>query len=142
MPTAAADEFGVAFPGPDWIRPDGTVADTRNAVNLIAGADHCDWGRVSFLHVPWPLDVEVRDSRDVRQFAWDPTGQLEELGITRDREVPEVPADAAATGFRTAHQQLWVGADADKFAYLVGDDDVVRRLERPVVRPAGVLACD
>ncbi len=139
--TDAGDEFGVAFPGPDWTRPDGTAADTRNGINLIAGSDHCDWERASLLHVPWPLDTEVTDSSDLRQYVWDPDGQLEELGITRDDLVDEVPDDATDTGFHTAHQQVWLGDDADEFAYLVADSGEVRRLERPIVKPAGILAC-
>ncbi len=139
--TAAAQEFGVTFPGPDWTRPDGTPADTRDQINLIAGAGHCDWERASLLHIPWPLDAEVVDSSDMHRYIWDPDEQLKELGITRDALVGEVSADATDTGFHTAHQQLWLGDDADEFAYLVADTGEVRRLERPVAMPASRLAC-
>lgn len=140
--TPAAREFGVAFPGVDWTRPDGSPAGTRHGINLIAGSDHCDWGLASLLHIPWPLDVQVADSSDLRQYVWDPAGQLEDLGVTEDRLVTDVPGDATATGFRTAHQHLWLGDDADDVAYLVADTGEVRRLARPLVLPGGILACD
>ncbi len=147
-PTAASAEFDVADPGIAWTLPDGTIADPGDGlddwgdgVKMAAGSPTCDWDDAALLHLPWPLDTEVIDTDDLRQYVWDPAGQLEELGITRDRRVDDVPETATDTGFHTDHQQLWLGDDANDFAYLVADSGEVRRLQRSIVRPGGILSC-
>ncbi len=139
-PRSAAEEYAQPFPGPAWTTAAGEPAVGVD-ISLAAGAARCDWQSATFLVVPWPVSAGVAPDGESSQYVWDPDQALAEFGITRDQVVPVVPDDALATGWHTAHQELWLGDDAVEAAYLVAEDGTVRRLQRPVVEPGGTLAC-
>ncbi|MEU7799273.1 hypothetical protein AB0J14_18525 [Micromonospora arborensis] len=116
------------------------AARQDKAVESYAGAEHCGWQDVTFLHVEWPLPGQTGAAAN-RQYVRDPTGRLG--AEVRATYVPraELPADARTTDYTGPDgQQLWLApSNSDDLAYVVYPDP--QRVEA-WPRTTQTLGCD
>ncbi|MFI6763807.1 hypothetical protein ACIBF5_32260 [Micromonospora sp. NPDC050417] len=115
-------------------------ADQNKAVESYAGAEHCGWQDVTFLHVKWPLPGRAGATAN-RQYVRDPAGRFgaEVRATYAPRTV--LPADARNTDYTGPDgQQLWLApSDSDNLAYVVYPDS--QRVEA-WPRTSQTLGCD
>ncbi len=113
--------------------PDGSPGAEGTVLVVFPGADHCQWGSASFMHVGWPIGTISNDLGGWRQYVRDPDGLFDDgalhAGYLSDAELP---ADAADTGYHRGPWQLWVSpSEAEDVIYVVNDETgVVERWGR------------
>lgn len=91
-----------------WTDAGGARVPT-STVTSYTGADHCDWGSVTFL--------QVHD----RQYVRDPEGKLGSEAVAPYEGDASLPDDAVDSGYRHGDRALWLAADG-RTAYVVSDD--------------------
>lgn len=129
-----------------WLDGDGQpVADglrrgegpSPMTLNVTYGPDHCDWDEIVMLDLSWPVGTAVTAyTEDVRQYARDVDGILDDgLRTTFAPEV-EAPEDVIDTGYHRQGNRLLVGpTSAADAVYVARPGGTVERWPR-VVPPA------
>lgn len=80
----------------------------------------------------WPLGTRASDARHARQYLRDPRKVLHGAPVAAFEPHASLPPSAHPSGYRTGNVELWTGADADRYVYLVDarDHSVVERWPR------------
>lgn len=122
-------------PVADGLRRDG--APSTMGLNVTYGPDHCDWDEIVMLDLSWPVGTEVTlYTEDVRQYARDVDGILDDRLRTSFAPDVEAPEDVTDTGYHRQDNRLLVGrSSAADAVYVVRPDGTVERWPR-VVPPA------
>ncbi|WP_157562762.1 hypothetical protein [Micromonospora chokoriensis] len=115
-------------------------AGQNRAVESYAGAEHCGWQDLTFLHIAWPLPGQTGPAAN-RQYVRDPAGRLAGEVLATYAPRADLPADARTTDYTGPDgQQLWLApSDSDKLAYVVYPDS--QRVEA-WPRTTKTLGCD
>ncbi|MEV4640124.1 hypothetical protein AB0J80_22525 [Actinoplanes sp. NPDC049548] len=97
--------------------------DKTENVESYAGAKHCGWQDVTFLHIQWPLPGQTGEAAN-RQYVRDPKGRLGADVRTPYVAGTRLPADARTTDYTGPDgQQLWLApSTAETLAYVVYPD--------------------
>lgn len=109
-----------ARPGPAWSGADGEPVPA-DVLSVFAAPGACDAPGAAFLELDWPLPgMETDDAPERRQYARDPQNTLDTTRLLAPYdEGSTLSRDTAYTGYHTDVFQLWAGADADIYLYLV-----------------------
>lgn len=115
---------GIWFDGNGVPLPNGSPDSTGTVLVVFRGAEHCQWGSASFMHVGWPLGTAANSLEDWRQYVRDPKGLFDDgalqVGFLSDTSLP---ADAADTGYQRGPWQLWMSpSQADDAVFVVNED--------------------
>ena len=115
-------------------------AGQNRAVESYAGAEHCGWQDLTFLHIAWPLPGQTGPAAN-RQYVRDPAGRLAGEVLATYAPRADLPVDARTTDYTGPDgQQLWLApSDSDKLAYVVYPDS--QRVEA-WPRTTKTLGCD
>lgn len=114
----------------------GHVVDT-DVIESYQGESHCDWDKVTFLRVGWPLGTESDDTSHM--YVRDPHGVLADKTLAKYDADASLPEAAEDTGYSSEDGELWlVPDDKNPVAYLVSDDKHVEAWPRT----QHLLGCD
>lgn len=73
------------------------------------GESHCDWDKVTFLRVGWPLGTESDDTSHM--YVRDPHGVLADKTLAKYGADASLPEAAEDTGYSSEDGELWLVPD-------------------------------
>lgn len=92
-----------------WTDADGTPVPVAKVYSA-PGPEHCDWQRMTFLHLDDP-------TRRARSYVEDPERDLLDVVAGPYLDDVPLPADARDTGWEREGRHLWLSADG-RYAYV------------------------
>lgn len=107
------------WPGYQWSLDGKNVG--WQVISTAAGPAHCGWQEATFLTLGWPPGTYSETSQHARQYIRDPKHVVKTPHLLSTLELhAHLPDGDRATGLTYRHLSIYIGPDADRSIYVVG----------------------